>query len=283
MNQKHIQQPNRQELLLLKSAIAMHGSHVDISRYDETFFVKTLHRRMKETLCQAFGDYFLLIDKSLDEASRFIESFQISYSEFFRNLLTYSVLERIVLPLIVQKQKDSNKSEVRIWSCACAAGQEPYSLAILMEEIKERRQEALKYRIFTTDQSQLQVHEAHEGKYMASDLDNVTLKRVSRWFDKHGNTYMVKKELKNNIDFSVFDLFNEQYSSPPASIFGDFDLVVCANLLFYYKNEEREKIIEKVSNGLHKDGFLITGETEREILIRFGYKEVYPQSGVFRR
>ena len=283
MNQKHIQQPNRQELLLLKSAIAMHGSHVDISRYDETFFVKTLHRRMKETLCQAFGDYFLLIDKSLDEASRFIESFQISYSEFFRNLLTYSVLERIVLPLIVQKQKDSNKSEVRIWSCACAAGQEPYSLAILMEEIQERRQEALKYRIFATDQSQLQVHEAHEGKYMASDLDNVTLKRVSRWFDKHGNTYMVKKELKNNIDFSVFDLFNEQYSSPPASIFGDFDLVVCANLLFYYKNEEREKIIEKVSNGLHKDGFLITGETEREILIRFGYKEVYPQSGVFRR
>ena len=183
----------------------------------------------------------------------------------------------------MQKQKDSNKSEVRIWSCACAAGQEPYSLAILMEEIKERRQEALKYRIFATDQSQLQVHEAHEGKYMASDLDNVTLKRVSRWFDKHGNTYMVKKELKNNIDFSVFDLFNEQYSSPPASIFGDFDLVVCANLLFYYKNEEREKIIEKVSNGLHKDGFLITGETEREILIRFGYKEVYPQSGVFRR
>ena len=88
MNQKHIHHPNKQELLLLKSAIAMHGSHVDISRYDETFFVKMLHRRMKETLCQAFGDYFLLIEKSLDEASRFIESFQISYSAFFRNLLT---------------------------------------------------------------------------------------------------------------------------------------------------------------------------------------------------
>jgi chemotaxis methyl-accepting protein methylase len=238
---------------------------------------------MEETSCSTLDEYFILLGKAPDEASRLIESFQISYSEFFRNPLTFSVLERIVLPSLVQKRKQKDTGEVRIWSSACAAGQEPYSLAILMEDVQERRREKQNYRIFATDQNQPQVDEAQQGKYQVADMGNVTLKRASTWFDKHGNTYWVKQELKNNIDFSVFDLFDEKYSCPPASIFGDFDLVVCANLLFYYKNEERGKILEKVSRSLNKDGFLITGETEREILIRYGYKEVFAQSGVFIR
>ncbi|MFZ4546664.1 MAG: CheR family methyltransferase [Bacteroidales bacterium] len=272
---------NRQELQLLKSAIEKHDLSVDLSKYDENFIVKSVQHRMQETFCKAFDQYFMLIAKSLAETNRFIDSLQISYSEFFRNPLTYSVLEKIVLPMLIQKHNDSKTSEVRIWSSACANGQEPYSLAILMEEIISHRQEKSKYRIFATDQSQLQVNAAQKGKYSTEDLNNLTLKRISSFFDRQGNNYQVKPELKKNMEFSVFDLFDEQYSSPPASIFGGFDLVLCANLLFYYKSAERKKIIEKVDNSMADSGFLITGETEREILIRYGYKEVYVHSGIF--
>lgn len=238
---------------------------------------------MVDTRCCIFDEYFKLIEISLEEATLFVNSLQISYSEFFRNPLTYSVLERIVLPSMLQRQKEGKRNELRIWSAACAAGQEPYSLAILLGEISKHTNIKRNYRIFATDQSELQVNEAQQGKYLAADLNNVTLKRVNDWFDKKGDTYVVKQKLKNNIDFSVFDLFDQKFSSPPASIFGEFDLVVCANLLFYYKNEDRKKIIAKAGSCLAKGGYLVTGEVERDILIKYDYKEVFMQSGVFRK
>ena len=273
----------RHELVLLESAIEKHGPKVELSKYDETFIAKSVQHRMRETFCKAFDEYFTLIGKSLDETKRFIESLQISYSEFFRNPLTYSVLEKIVLPMLIQKYTDNKTGGVRIWSSACAKGQEPYSLAFLMEEILRHRHEKCQYRIFATDQNQMHVNIAQAGKYSPEDMNNLTLRRISSFFDKQAAVYEVKPELKKNIDFSVFDLLDEQFSSPPASIFGGFDLVLCANLLFYYKNAERKKIIEKAGNSLSDNGFLVTGETEREILVRYGFKEVYAHSGIFKK
>ena len=273
-------QNNRQELLLLKTAIEKHGISVDLLKYDESFVVKSVRHRMDETICKALDEYFELIAKSLDETNRFIESLQISYSEFFRNPLTFSVLEKIILPTLIQKRKNET-SELRIWSSACAKGQEPYSLAIIMEEILRLRHEKPKYRIFATDQSQVQINAAQLGEYSSGELNNLTLDRVSHFFDTLGNNHFIKAELKRNIDFSVFDLFDKKFSSPPSSIFGGFDIVFCANLLFYYKNAERKKIIEKVGNSLVDNGFLVTGETEREILVTHGFKEVYAHSGIF--
>jgi chemotaxis methyl-accepting protein methylase len=111
----------------------------------------------------------------------------------------------------------------------------------------------------------------------------LTLKRKNEWFTKKGDFYVVKNQLKENIDFSVFDLLNENSNCPPSSIFGDFDIIFCANLLFYFKREFRTSILEKLSSSLAKGGLLITGETEREILIQHNYREVYPQSAIFSK
>jgi len=109
----------------------------------------------------------------------------------------------------------------------------------------------------------------------------LTLKRKNEWFTKKGDASVVKNQIKEKVDFSVFDLLNDQSNCPPASIFGDFDIIFCANILFYFKREFRNKILEKLSYSLAKGGLLITGETEREILIQQNYKEVYPQSAIF--
>jgi len=77
-------------------------------------------------------------------------------------------------------------------------------------------------------------------------------------------------------------LLNEKYSCPPTSIFGDFDLIVCANILFYYTPEIQKKIIKKTKNCLSDTGYLITGETERDLFIQSGFHEVYPQSAIFK-
>ncbi|MCX6307979.1 MAG: hypothetical protein NTY32_03790, partial [Bacteroidia bacterium] len=68
---------------------------------------------------------------------------------------------------------------------------------------------------------------------------------------------------------------------PPESIFGDFDLIVCANLLFYYKPEYQNAILEKAVKALSKGGYLVTGEVERPLLIRNFFKEAYPFSAIY--
>jgi len=77
--------------------------------------------------------------------------------------------------------------------------------------------------------------------------------------------------------------FLSKQNSPPDSIYGDFDLVLCANVLFYYKPHYQNVIIDKISNSLANDGLVMTGETERELLNSANFKEVFPQSAIFRK
>lgn len=273
----------RHQIMALKSLVDKQLISTDISKYDERFLSNTFQKRIQENNFTDANEYLELIKQNTKEVSLFLNSLQIGYSEFFRNSLTFSVLEKIILPSLIQKKKESKRKEIRIWSAACSGGQEPYSLAILMEELKNGDAEKFSYRIFATDQNESLLNEARKGNYTQNALNNLNLKRLSHWFNKRGETFTVKQELNDNIDFSVFDLFSDQFSCPPASIFGDFDIIVCANLLFYYKNDYRLAILEKTGNSMAKGGYLVTGETERQILIDHNYAEAFMQSAIFRK
>jgi chemotaxis methyl-accepting protein methylase len=121
---------------------------------------------------------------------------------------------------------------------------------MLLKEFSIAAGGKINFRIFATDQSESQIQEAELGQYPETALARINMKRVKQWFTKQGDIYTVKSELKKDIDFSVFDLLNEEFSSPPTSIFGDFDLVACSNLLFYYKPEFQKKIIHKATKCL---------------------------------
>lgn len=261
--------------------LLLQSQNIDISKYDEKFLEKSVSRRMNETNCKTEESYLRYLKQNFVEAEHFEQSLQISYTEFFRNSLTYSVLEKVVFPALLHKKLHNKNKEIRIWSTACASGQETYSLAMLLKELTKGVEDKINFRIFATDQSELQINEAQKGQYPESALSYLSLKRIKEWFIKEGDVYTVKPELQENIDFSVFDLFNENQSSPPNSIFGDFDLVICANLLFYYKPKFRAQIIKKTSGCLSKNGYLITGETERDILLKSGFSEIIPQSAIF--
>lgn len=255
---------------------------VDLSRYDAAFIGNLLQKRMTETRCDSVEAYATLLEHNVAERSQFFDSLHISYSGFFRNPLTFAVLERIVLPALVLQKKKNTRKEIRIWSAACAAGQEAYSLAMLLEEMRNANNEGFDYRLFATDHREQQINEAMTGQYSAASLHNLNMKRTGEWFTRQGDTFTINPKLKCKIDFSVFDLFSEQFSCPPGSIFGDFDMVICANLLFYYKDEHRNLILEKTTNCLAADGVIITGEAERDFFLHAKYQEIFPQSAIFR-
>lgn len=253
----------------------------DFSKYDEAFLQNSIEKRMVETQCNSQKTYFSLLDEKTSENQHFIDSLQVGYTEFFRNQLTFSILEKVILPSLVSKLVYPKKKEIRIWSAACASGQEIYSLSMLLNEYSTG--EKINFRIFATDQSEFEIEEAKKGQYSLLALSSLSLNRLNRWFTKHGDIYTIKEALKEKIEFSTYNLFDKEHCCPPSSIFGDFDLIFCANILFYYKPEFRKKIVEKISNCLSTNGYLITGETEREILMQYHFQEVIPQSAIFRK
>lgn len=255
---------------------------IDISRYDPSFVSQIIKNRQLELKLR---DYYHYIDCFLnDENEReiFENMLQISYSIFFRNILTYSTLEQIVIPKLLIKKASKSNANVRIWSAACAAGQEPYSLAIVLENCLSKNFKLDNYHIFATDIDPKQIEIAKRGVYNEENMKNVTLHDIQKWFYKSNNNYLIDTYLKQKVSFSVFDLMDQKLSSPPDSIFGDFDIIMCANIMFYFNEESRKLIFNKLIASALQNTYFITGEVEREYFISRQFVELYPQSAIFQ-
>jgi chemotaxis protein methyltransferase CheR len=256
---------------------------LDISMYDDSFLEKTIKCRMAAASCETGAEYSYFLANSPDEPTVLIGQLGNSYSEFFRNPLTFAYLEQVIFPMLFEKKKISKEKEVRIWSAACASGQEAYSLAILCDELTENAPGKLSYRIFATDINPEELANARKGIYPPASLNKVTQKRLQTYFTPDGEAYRISPKLSNCIDFSVFDLLSNHCFCPPASIYGNFDLIFCSNLLFYFKPEFRKHILSKAFHCLSPAGYLVTGESEREIVKKSDFREVFAHSAIFQK
>ena len=200
------------------------------------------------------------------EVAALVASVDVHHSRLFRDPLTFALLERRLLPALAERQEGGGGSELRVWSAGCAAGQEAYSVAILLAELAEARARPLGFRVFATDRSAPELELARRGVYSEAELANVTTARLRRWFVRRGRGFAAPAALREHLDFSVYELLDERSSAPPASIFGDFDLVLCCNVLIYYRPEVQQRILGKLLRTLAPGGLLITGEAERDIL-----------------
>jgi chemotaxis methyl-accepting protein methylase len=256
------------------------GSHSSI--YERAFLHTSIEKRLQETGCGSPEEYCGYLEQNPAEEQILRACLYNHFSEFFRDPLTFAMLERSILPELIQKKKNGKRSEIRIWSAGCAAGQEPYSLAILLEEALGNSHPGLTYRIFATDLDETQLDEARLGYYPPAALGNLSLKRSETWFIRQAGGYVVKAALQKNINFSVFDLIQEERGCPPASIFGDFDLVLCCNLLIYYQPGPRTLILDRFEHCLARGGTLVTDAAERGLALAHHFREVYPPAAIFQ-
>lgn len=231
----------------------------DLTIYDSTFLSKSLQRRIAAIAVEQL-DYPRYLQVNRHEAELLITSLHITYSQFFRNALTFAVLEQLVLPHLLSQKPENG--EIRVWSAGCSTGQEAYSIAILLEELIAASTKPMRYRIFATDLSQEALGIARTGIYDEDGVANVRMKFLKKHFIKKSEDYAVAPGLKAKIDFSEYDLLDRYSSNPPDSIFGDFDIIFCCNLLFYYQNDVRRSIVKKFKRSLAAGGYLVTGEAE---------------------
>lgn len=255
---------------------------LDISIYDHSYLEKAFQSRMNSTFCENLDFYFQYLGKISDEPMQLVNQLKNSYSEFFRNPLTFSILEHVVLPKIFNEKLKHNNREIRIWSAGCASGQEAYSLAMLLDSFKNTHFTATSYRIFATDNSEKELDLARKGVFDFKTVKNTKLEYAQKHFNCSTETYQIKDKLKEQIDFSEYDLLDKDSSSPPASIYGDFDLIMCSNVLFYYEPEYQQIILQKIYRSLKPGGFFITGEAEIQIVKSFkGFRQFLIPTAIF--
>lgn len=236
----------------------------DISVYDQFFLAKSLERRLIAAGVKSAAEYCRYIEKNNTEAEALYRSLHITFSQFFRDSITFALLEHLIIPSLVSDKSDGR--EIRIWSAGCANGQEAYSVAMLLLDYAETRGKKINFRIFATDISQEALAWGRAGVYDQNAVQNVKMKHLYKYFLKQGETYSVVPQLRQWINFSAYDLLDQATVNPPESIYGDFDLVMCSNLLFYYKPDLQQVIINKIQQAMSATGYLVTGETEKTIV-----------------
>lgn len=253
----------------------------EIRKFEENFLEHSVKQRMKCLNLSDTVSYMDALSQSSQERDHFAQSLLVGFSEFFRNPVTYAILGKIILPGLIESVRSNGNKEIRIWSAACAGGQEAYSLAMILDELFQMTNGCFNYRIFATDINPAMISFAKQGVYDAQQLGKVPYKFVNSYTQRAGNHYSILPRVAEKVIFSEFDLLSPVHYCPPACIYGDFDVVLCCNILFYYNEEIRQNILKKAAKCLKPDGFLVTGETERALIPARSFREVYAPSAIF--
>jgi len=238
----------------------------DISAYEGRFLEKSFAKRQAATPAQSASAYLHLLSEDRAEANLFLDSLNITYSEFFRSPLTFAHLEQLILPNLLSEADNAGRAEVRVWIAGCASGQEAWSVAMLLKDLSTTRGRSISFRIFATDISAAALDTARAGAYDQASVQNVRLKHLREYFLKKDDTYTIAPWLRSHVEFSRHDLLDGRSACPPISLYGDFDLILCCNLLLYYRADHLRRALDKISRALAPGGFFVTGEAEREIV-----------------
>ena len=148
------------------------------------------------------------------------------------------------------------QGELRIWSAACASGEEAYSLAMLALEVAEQVGFTGGIKVFATDAQQKVLDQAVRGRYSAEALSRVPAARLRRWFVSDGDgSWRVTAELRRCVVFARHNLLVD----PP---FTRIDLVLCRNLLIYLRPEAQLLALSQLHFALQSKGLLLLGSSE---------------------
>ncbi|MFM8315659.1 MAG: CheR family methyltransferase [Deltaproteobacteria bacterium] len=189
-------------------------------------------------------------------------------TSFFRDPKVFTTLEKGVIPQWVQQKKRL----IRIWSAASSYGQEPYSMAMLMDEA-QKINPTLTWEILATDIAEKVLTKASEGKYTQFEVQRgLCAKRLVKYFQKTPEHFwMIRPEVKAKVKFQKQNLLGA------FDKIGKFDLILCRNVLIYQKPEAKSKIVARLSECLNPGGYLIMGAGESLIgisdrfnLVNFG-------------
>jgi chemotaxis methyl-accepting protein methylase len=241
----------------------------DISMYHEDYLKKIICKRMEKLNIVDDRVYTNLLTDSKQEAINLGKAIKNHFSIFFRDNELFAALNLKILPKIIEAKEANHLSEIRIWSMACANGQEAYSMAMLMDENLKKKESDLQYRIFATDIDSICIDNACRGLYSKDNLQQITLARFENYFFCEKSQYRIIPSVRQHVCFSCYDLLDPLTITPPDCIYGHFDIIMCCNVLYYYKPCYQKVIVGKIIRSLSEGGCVVTDRTEKDIIQQY--------------
>lgn len=219
-------------------------------------FRKRVERRAQELGCDDVRSYLLevLARRGEAEYERLVELLTVNETYFFREEEHFHVLMDEFLP-DWRKQKNA---PLRVWSCACSTGCEPYTLAILLRDRGFVGHGFPKVEILGTDVNGRVLDEARQGVYGEFALRNTPAHYREKYFRRKGHCYELEATVRKMVTFRKINLLAAGESSPG----GAFDAIFCRNVLLYFDLEAKRRVVAALAKALGSGGVLFVGRSE---------------------
>lgn len=227
-----------------------------------------LMKRVSQLNIKSFTDYvnYVFSQEGWEEQNTLIDHISTNKTDFFREDIHFKFLENYLKLNKVEKP-------LSLWSAACSSGEEPYSISMVLEEMKANKVFAGSYSILGTDISNTILIRAIKGEYSEKTVACIPNEFQKKYFTTANGTVSVSSQLRKNISFKRFNLIDEtQYQT----LIKKFDIIFCRNVLIYFDQPTQVKVIENLIKALAPGGFLFLGHSETLMGKTFPVVQVQP-------
>ena len=220
---------------------------------NKTTVNRRILRRMVLNKFIDLNEYVKFLRENSHEVDLLYKDLLINVTSFFRDPVVYQALSNKIFPAMFNDRKDNDA--VRIWTPACANGEEAYSLAICLFKFLKDKSLTTPLQIFGTDLNESAIDKARTGIYHKGALANVSPEDLERYFMKTDGRYQIIKSIRDVCIFATHNLLND----PP---FSRMDLISCQNVLIYIETNPQRKILQAFHYSLKPSGYLLLGKSE---------------------
>ncbi len=202
-----------------------------------------------------------------------VDAMTTNESSFFRDQKPFDQFRQIVLPRFLAAR--ANTKRLRIWSAACSNGQEPYSLAMILDE-ERAKLPGWQIEIVATDLCRDVLEKAKQGIYTQFEVQRgLPITMMVKYFTQVGDKWQINKEMRDRIRFQSFNLLEDMRG------LGQFDIVFCRNVLIYFDQQTKGKVLENIAKQMAGDGMLYLGGAETVLGITQTFKPMEGQRGLY--
>lgn len=259
---------------------------------DKAALCKKLLARMQALHLASLTDYYHLLATSTPRSDREWQMLAVllttGESYLFRDQGQLTLLKNKLLPelishrLVRQRQEGTAKPSLKIWSAGCSTGEEAYSLAILVQQLIPNL-EAWDISILGTDINPQAIQKASRGLYNSWSFRTISPELQSQHFHKQGNDWKINAKLQAMVNFQVGNLVKDPFPNALTAIH-NMDLIVCRNVFIYFDAASVALVIDKFTQTLRPQGYLVVGHAElcNQDLQSLKPK-VFPESVVYQR
>lgn len=233
-------------------ALIYDESGIHFSDSNRTILESRLKERLKKAQMDSVASYYSLIKRDTEEMKTLLDSVTTNLTRFWRNTAHFQAFEKHVIPDLIEHKKNNGGNKVKLWSAGCSTGEEPYSLAIVLKELLPPGFSA---EIIASDISLKSLMIAKEGFYPETRITGVPEQYLAKYFEKKGNGYQVKDDIKGMIKF---DYHNLKHDSGARNL----DAVFCRNVIIYFDEAAQKAVIGRFWEAMSNHSFLFIGHSE---------------------